>query len=319
MSLLVVGSVALDSIETPSAKVENVLGGSATYFSVAASFFKTQIQLVAIVGDDFPKEYEDFLTSRGVNLSGLEHAKGKTFHWKGRYNDDLSVAETITTELNVYEKFQPTLSANHRNAQYIFLANIHPELQLSVIQQTHSPCLPSLYGSGRQAKLIACDTMNLWIDTTRKALLRTLQDVDILILNDAEAKSLSGEINGRARLLPSLKEAARVISDYGPKQVVVKKGKHGVDFFSDSTSFSVSAYLLKNVVDTTGAGDSFAGGFMGYLAEVDDLSLENIRKAIIYGSVLASFNIESFSINRMRTLTREEIDCRFEELQSMTK
>ncbi|MBC8234742.1 bifunctional hydroxymethylpyrimidine kinase/phosphomethylpyrimidine kinase [bacterium] len=307
MSLLVVGSVALDSIETPSAKVENVLGGSATYFSVAASFFQTQIQLVAIVGDDFPKEYEDILTSRGVNLSGLEHAKGKTFHWKGRYNDDLSVAETITTELNVYEKFQPTLSESHRNAQYIFLANIHPELQLSVIQQTRSP------------KLIACDTMNLWIDTTRKALLRTLKDVDILILNDAEAKSLSGEINGRTRLLPNLKEAARVISDCGPKQVVVKKGKHGVDFFSDSTSFSVSAYLLKNVVDTTGAGDSFAGGFMGYLAEVDDLSLENIRKAIIYGSVLASFNIESFSINRMRTLTREEIDCRFEELQSLTK
>ena len=299
MSLLVVGSVALDSIETSSAKVENVLGGSATYFSVAASFFKTQIQLVAVVGDDFPKEYEDFLTSRGVNISGLEHAKGKTFHWKGRYNDDLSVAETITTELNIYEKFQPTLSESHRNAQYIFLANIHPELQLSVIQQTRSP------------KLIACDTMNLWIDTTRKALLRTLQDVDILILNDAEAKSLSGEI--------SLKEATRVISEYGPKQVVVKKGKHGVDFFSDSTSFSVSAYLLKNVVDTTGAGDSFAGGFMGYLAEVDNLSLENIRKAIIYGSVLASFNIESFSINRMRTLTREEIDCRFEELQSMTK
>jgi len=299
MSLLVVGSVALDSIETPSAKVENVLGGSATYFSVAASFFQTQIQLVAIVGDDFPKEYEDFLTSKGINIAGLEHAKGKTFHWKGRYNDDLSVAETITTELNVYEKFQPTLSESHRNAQYIFLANIHPELQLSVIQQTRSP------------KLIACDTMNLWIDTTQNALLRTLKDVDILILNDAEAKSLSGEIN--------LREAERVISEYGPKKIVVKKGKHGVDFFSDSTSFSASAYLLKKVVDTTGAGDSFAGGFMGYLAEVDDLPLENIRKAIIYGSVLASFNIESFSINRMRTLTREEIDCRFEELQSMTK
>jgi len=306
MSLLVVGSVALDSIETPLAEVENVLGGSATYFSVAASFFQTQVQLVAIVGDDFPKEYEDFLANKGIILSGLEHARGKTFHWKGRYNDDLSVAETITTELNVYEKFQPKLLESHKNSQYVFLANIHPELQLSVIQQTRNP------------KLIACDTMNLWIDTTREALLRTLKEVDILILNDAEAKSLSGEISGRTRLLPNLKEVAQVIRSYGPKQVVVKKGKRGVDFFSDSNSFSVPAYPVKKVVDTTGAGDSFAGGFMGYLAEVNDLSSENIRKAVIYGSVLASFNIESFSINRLRTLTREEIDCRFEELSRKT-
>ena len=297
MSLLVVGSVALDSIETPSAKVENVLGGSATYFSVVVSFFMTQVQLVAVVGDDFPKEYEDFLISKGIILSGLEHAKGKTFHWSGRYNDDLSIAETITTELNVYEKFQPNLSGSHKSAQYVFLANIHPELQLSIIQQVHSP------------KLIVCDTMNLWIDTTREALLRTLQSVDIFILNDAEAKSLSGEI--------SLEEAAKVISDYGPKKIIVKKGKYGVDFFSDSGSFSVPAYPLKKVIDTTGAGDSFAGGFMGYLAEGHDLSVENIRKAVIYGSVMASFNIESFSINRLQTLTRKEIDCRFEELQSM--
>jgi sugar/nucleoside kinase (ribokinase family) len=298
-SLLVVGSVALDSIETPLARVENVLGGSATYFSVAASFFMTQVQLVAIVGDDFEKEYEDFLISKGIILSGLERAEGKTFHWAGRYNDDLSVAETITTELNVYEKFQPNLSESHKNAQYVFLANIHPELQLSVIQQTRNP------------KLIACDTMNLWIDTTLEALLKTLQEVEILILNDTEAQSLSGKM--------SLKEAAGVIFDYGPKQIIVKKGKHGVDFFSDSTSFSVPAYQLKKVVDTTGAGDSFAGGFMGYLAEVDDLSLANIRKAVIYGNVLASFNIESFSINRLQTLTREEIDCRFYDLQSMAK
>ncbi|MFQ6044335.1 MAG: PfkB family carbohydrate kinase, partial [Candidatus Poribacteria bacterium] len=180
---------------------------------------------------------------------------------------------------------------------YVFLANIHPELQLSIIQQVHSP------------KLIACDTMNLWIDTTREALLRTLQDVDIFILNDTEAKSLSGEI--------SLEEAAKVIFDYGPKKIIVKKGKHGVDFFSDSGSFSVPAYPLKKVVDTTGAGDSFAGGFMGYLAEEHELSVENIRKAVIYGTVMASFNIESFSINGLRTLTREEIDCRFEQLQSM--
>jgi len=297
MSLLVVGSVGLDSIETPSEKVKNVLGGSATYFSVAASFFNTQIQLIAVVGDDFPKEYEDFLTGKKIDLSGLEHIKGKTFYWEGRYNKDLSVAETITTELNVYEKFQPKLLENHQDAQYVFLANIHPELQLSVIQQTHNP------------KLIACDTMNLWIDTTREALLRTLKEVDILILNDAEALSLSGETN--------LRDAAQVISEYGPKQIVIKKGERGVDFFSDSIAFSIPAYLLKKVVDTTGAGDSFAGGFMGCLAEANDLSLESIRKAVIYGSVLASFNIESFSINRMRTLTREEIDRRFDELQSL--
>jgi len=299
MSLLVVGSVALDSIETPEVKVENVLGGSATYFSMAASFFMTQVQLVAVVGDDFEKEYEDFLSSKGIILSGLEHAEGKTFHWKGRYNSDLSVAETITTELNVYEKFQPKLTESHKNAQYVFLANIHPELQLSVIQQTHSP------------KLIACDTMNLWIDTTLEALLKTIQEIDILVLNEAEAKSLSGRAN--------LQEAARFILDHGPKQVIVKKGKLGVDFFSDSSFFSVPAYSLEKVTDTTGAGDSFAGGFMGYLAETNDLLLESIHKAVIYGSVLASFNIESFSINRLQTLTREEIDCRFEKLQSVAQ
>ena len=304
MSLLVVGSVALDSIENPSGKLEEVLGGSATYFSTAASFFDTTIQLVAVVGTDFPEEHEAFLKSRGIDLSGLERTVGKTFRWSGRYNRDLSAAETLRTELNVYEQFQPQLPENYRNATYVFLANNHPVLQQSVIQQTHHP------------QVIACDTMNLWIDTTKEALLDTLKRVDILIINDAEAQSLTQTDN--------LDSAAQVIRGYGPKSIVVKKGRDGVDLFSKSNRFFFPAYLTNQVIDTTGAGDSFAGGFMGYLAETSDLSESNrllrfarndVCEALLYGTSLASFAIEDFSINRLRTVTRADIERRVNELR----
>lgn len=299
MSILVVGSVALDTIETPAGKAENALGGSATYFSLAASFFYEDIRLVAVVGEDFSPEHIAFLTSRKIDLTGLQRAKGKTFHWSGRYIDDLNKAETLLTELNVYGDFAPKIPENYQDAEYVFLANIGPELQLSVVQQIQKP------------KLIVCDTMNFWIDSEREALLRTLQEVDILLVNDAEAKSLAGESN-------LIKAGERILA-FGPQRVIIKKGEHGAVSISESAYFSAPAYPLKEVFDPTGAGDSFAGGFMGYVAATGDLSEENIRRAIVYGSVIASFNVEDFSLNRQRTLTREEIERRFAEMQSISK
>jgi len=299
MSILVVGSVALDTIETPAGKAENALGGSATYFSVAASFFYEDIRLVAVVGDDFSQEHISFLTDRKIDLTGLERAKGKTFHWSGRYIDDLNKAETLLTELNVYGDFAPKIPEDYRDAEYVFLANIGPELQLSVVQQIQKP------------KLIVCDTMNFWIDSAREALLRTLKKVDILLVNDAEAKSLAGENN--------LIKAGERILEFGPNRVIIKKGEHGAISISESAYFSAPAYPLKEVFDPTGAGDSFAGGFTGYIAATGDISEENIRKAIVYGSVIASFNVEDFSLNRQRTLTRAEIEGRFTEMQSISK
>jgi len=299
MSILVVGSVALDTIETPVGKVENALGGSATYFSVAASFFYEDIRLVAVVGEDFSQEHVSFLTSKKIDLTGLERAQGETFRWSGRYVGDLNKAETLLTELNVYGSFEPKIPENYRDVEYVFLANIGPELQLSVVQQIRNP------------KLVVCDTMNFWIDSEREALLRTLKEVDILLVNDAEAKSLAGENN-------LIKSALRIL-EFGPKRIVIKKGEHGAVSISESAYFSAPAYPLKEVFDPTGAGDSFAGGFMGYLAATGDLSEENIRKAIAYGSVIASFNVEDFSLNRQRTLTRTEIEHRFAELQAISK
>ncbi len=299
MSILVVGSVGLDSVETPTGKIENALGGSAIYFSTAASFFFNSIRLVAVTGDDFPQEHLDFLRSRGVDLEGLERIQGgKTFRWGGRYTDDLNSAVTIFTDLNVYGDFNPKLPDAYKNTPYVFLANINPELQLSVLQQVIEP------------QLIVCDTMNLWINNSRDALMRTLSKVDILILNDGEARLLTGESN--------LIRAAKKILAYGPERVVIKKGEHGAISLTDSTFFFTPAYPLEHVVDPTGAGDSFAGGFLGYLASVDDTSEESIRKAVIYGTVIASFNVEDFSLNRQRTLTRAEVDHRYHQLQEST-
>lgn len=296
MSILVVGSVGLDSVETSAGQVENALGGSAIYFSVAASFFHEPIRLVAVIGDDFPQEHIHFLQSRGIDSTGLEQIQGgKTFRWGGRYTDDPNAAITLFTDLNVYGDFNPKLPANHKDTPYVFLANINPELQLSVLQQT------------TDAQLIVCDTMNLWINNSRGALMRTLSKVDILIINDSEARLLTDESN--------LIRAAKGILSYGPNRVIIKKGEHGAISLTDSTFFSAPAYPLDSVSDPTGAGDSFAGGFLGYLASTGDMSEQTIRKAIIYGTVIASFNVEDFSLNRQRSLTRTEINHRYFELQ----
>ena len=296
MSILVVGSVGLDSVETPAGRVEDALGGSAIYFSTAASFFSNSIRMVAVVGDDFPQEHVAFLESRHINIEGLERVEGgQTFRWGGRYTDDLNSASTLFTDLNVYGDFQPKLPESYRGTPYVFLANINPELQLNVLEQVNRP------------KLVVCDTMNLWIDISRAALMQTLGKVDILILNDAEARLLTGESN--------LISAAKKILTYGPSRVIVKKGEHGAISLTATTFFSAPAHPLESVCDPTGAGDSFAGGFLGYVASIGDTSEETIRQAIIYGTIVASFNVEDFSLERQRILKRAEIDRRYQELR----
>ena len=299
MGVLVVGSIALDTVKTLEGKVEDSLGGSATYFSVAASFFHQQIHLVGVVGDDFPSEYVDFLSKRGIDMQGLERITGgKTFRWGGSYVSDLNAAETEFTYLNVFSDFDPKLPYTYQDTPYVFLANINPELQLRVLEQVHRP------------KLVVCDTMNLWIDISRPALMETLKQVDILILNDGEAKQLTEKKN--------LIQAGKEILTYGPSRVVIKKGEHGAISLTKSEFFAVPAYPLTSVFDPTGAGDSFAGGFMGYLAAQNRSNDEQtIRQAIVYGTVVASFNVEDFSLNRQRTLTRQEIDDRFNRLKDM--
>ena len=297
MDILVIGSVAFDSVETPFGRGDDVLGGSATYFSTSASFF-TGVQLVAVVGDDFPEEPKEFLSSRGVDLAGLQTRPGETFRWKGRYGYDLSEAQTLETHLNVFETFHPQLPESYRKAEYVFLANIDPELQLEVLNQVERP------------KLIACDTMNFWIEGKREALVRTLGHVDILMINEAEVRQLADEAN--------LVKASRAVLAMGPKTLVVKRGEYGVLVFTEHSIFSAPAYPLEEVFDPTGAGDTFAGGFMGYLAATNNLSDETIRKATVFGSVMASFTVEDFSLNRLRKLSWSEVEERFRRFQALT-
>ena len=297
MDILVIGSVAFDSVETPFGRGDDVLGGSATYFSTSASFF-TGVQLVAVVGDDFPEEPKEFLISRGVDLAGLQTRPGETFRWKGRYGYDLNEAQTLETHLNVFETFHPQLPESYRKAEYVFLANIDPELQLEVLNQVERP------------KLIACDTMNFWIEGKREALVRTLGHVDILVINEAEVRQLADEAN--------LVKASRAVLAMGPKTLVVKRGEYGVLVFTEHSIFSAPAYPLEEVFDPTGAGDTFAGGFMGYLAATNNLSDETIRKATVFGSVMASFTVEDFSLNRLRKLSWSEVEERFRRFQTLT-
>ena len=297
MSILVVGSVAFDSVETPFGKVENVLGGSATYFSTSASFF-TDVNLVAVVGEDFPQEHIDFLRGRNIDLTGLTREEGKTFHWQGKYGYDLNEAQTLATDLNVFEKFKPRIPAEYGDAQYLFLANIDPELQMEVLNQVKKP------------RIVACDTMNFWISSKPEALRRLLERVDIFIINEAEARQLSGEAN--------LVKAARELLDLGVKTLIVKRGEYGVLMFNRTSVFAAPAYPLEVVFDPTGAGDTFAGGFMGYLANTGDASEEGIRKAIVFGSVMASFNVEDFSLNRLKALDYREIEQRYRSFKAMT-
>ena len=300
MRIIVVGTVTLDTVETPQKRVEDVLGGSGVYAAIAASFFGKPVRLVGIVGDDFPQEYIDIMQSSGIDLEGLTQVENaKSFRWGGRYSEDFNVRDTLFTELNVIADFHPVLPDAYKDTSYLFLANDPPQLQLSIIEQSSNP------------KLVVCDTMDFWINEEREALEKTIERVDILILNDSEARLLTGESN--------LIQAAREILCYGPKRVIIKKGEHGAISITESSYFSAPAYPLAKVIDPTGAGDSFAGGFMGYLASVNDLSESAIRKAMIYGTVIASFNIEDFSVNRQRTVQIEDIEARYQELREMIR
>ena len=300
MGVLVVGTVTLDTVETPSKRVEDVLGGSGVYAAVAASFFGNTVQLVGVVGADFPDAYTDFLQTRDIDLQGLERVEdGKSFRWGGRYAEDFNVRDTLFTELNVIEGFQPVLPENYKDASYLFLANNSPALQLSIIEQTTNP------------KLIVCDTMDYWINEEREALDALLARVDVLILNDSEARLLTGDAN--------MVRAAEAILRYGPQRVIIKKGEHGAISVTESSFFNAPAYPLTHVTDPTGAGDSFAGGMMGYLASVEDISEEAIRSAMVYGAVVASFNIEDFSVNRQKRVQFSEISTRYRELQDAVR
>ncbi len=296
--LLVVGSVALDSVKTPFGQVTEALGGSATYFSCAASFF-TSVSLVAIVGEDFPAEHLALLRDLGVDISGLQVSSGRTFRWIGEYGYDLNEARTLDTQLNVFANFKPVLPEALRKAPFVFLANIDPELQIEVLRQVERPRLASL------------DTMNFWIEGKRDALLKVLAGVDVLLVNDAEARQLARE--------PNLIKAARMILGLGPRTVVIKRGEYGALMFSNGHFFFVPAYPLESFFDPTGAGDTFAGGFMGYLAKNGTLSPSAIRRAIVYGAVMASFTVEDFSLNRLIRLRPEEIRQRYEAFQGFMR
>ena len=297
MSILVVGSVAFDTVETPFGRAERVLGGSASFFSVAASFF-VPVNLVAVVGNDFSEKELAAFRDRPIDLEGLERADGPTFLWEGKYSYDLNARETVCTDLNVFEFFKPRIPPAYRRSEQVFLGNIDPVLQRQVLEQVEKP------------KVVACDTMNFWISGRRDELLETLKHVDVLLINDAELRELSGEWN--------VVKAARAVRAMGPRTLVIKKGEHGVLMFSAEGSFAAPAYPLEAVFDPTGAGDTFAGGFLGYLASARVDGEESLRRAVIMGSTLASFCVEAFSLDRLLTLTRPEIDERFRLFKRLT-
>lgn len=297
MSLLVVGSVALDTIETPFGKAENALGGSATFFSAAASLF-CPVQLVGVVGNDFPLDALEFLRARGVDLGGLDRRRGESFRWSGIYSFDLNARETRETRLGVFAEFRPAIPDEFRDARWIFLGNIDPDLQLEVLDQVRAP------------RMVACDTMNYWISGKRDALLRLLERVDLIMVNDSEARELSGDYN--------LLRASRWIQAHGPDMVVVKKGEHGAILFTRELIFFAPGFPLEEVFDPTGAGDAFAGGFIGYLARAGDTTPEHLRRAMIYGSTLGSFAVERFGVERLVDLTTAEIDERVVQFRELT-
>ena len=296
-ALLVVGSVALDSVKTPFGEVTEVLGGSATYFSTAASYFTT-VRLIAVVGEDFPEAHVTFLKSRGIDLTGLERRPGQTFRWKGAYTHQLNEAQTLDTRLNVFETFRPNIPDSYRAPELLFLGNIDPELQLSVLEQVKRPLL------------VACDTMNFWIDRKREALWRVLEQVDVLIVNDGEARALGQN--------PNLVHVANEVLRRGVKHLIIKRGEYGVLMFNQKSTFGAPAFPLEAVLDPTGAGDTFAGGFMGYLSSTGNLSEESFRRAVVFGSVMASFTVEGFSLDRLRALDYKEIQARFQEFKRLT-
>lgn len=300
VSVLVVGSLALDSIETPFGSMKDALGGSAVYISAAASYFVSPIRLVGVVGGDFPKEGTAFLQERDVDLDGLQVVtEGRTFRWSGRYHYDLNMRDTLSTDLNVFEKFDPKIPENFRKSRCVCLGNIDPLLQLRVLDQMENP------------RLVVCDTMNYWIERKNKELIDTLKRINVLILNDSEARLLSRE--------PNLIKAARVIRGMGPGAVIIKKGEHGALLCTETLVFSAPAYPMENIFDPTGAGDAFAGGFVGWLARTDDMSEENLKRAVIYGSTLASFCVEKFSVEGLRDLTYLQIQDRVREFRELSR
>ncbi|KAA3600969.1 MAG: sugar kinase [Calditrichaeota bacterium] len=295
MSILVVGSVALDSVETPFGKADDALGGSATFFSASASYF-SPINVVGVVGSDFPHNELEFLKTRNVSLDGIKTEEGKTFRWGGKYHVDMNQRDTLFTALNVFEHFKPVIPGQYKNSEYVFLGNIAPTLQLDVLAQIDNP------------KLVALDTMNFWISGMKESLVEVIKKVDIILINDQEAKELTDKTN--------LVQAANAIFELGPQVVVIKKGEHGALLFTKQGIFSAPALPMETVCDPTGAGDSFAGGFIGYLAHNDVLKngvLDEsvLRKAMIYGSVMASFSIEDFSLEKLKDLSSEEISNRY--------
>lgn len=300
MSLLVVGSVAYDTIETVQSKVIDALGGSATYISLAASYFTNPVHLVGVVGSDFKKEHIDLLSKKNVDLKGLQIVEnGKTFRWSGRYHKNFNDRDTISTDLNVFETFNPIIPDEIKNDDFIMLGNIDPPLQLNVLEQINKP------------KLTVLDTMNLWINIKKMELLEVLKNIDVLIINDSEAELLTSEAN--------LVKAAKQILNIGMKYLIIKKGAHGAVLFDGTKVFSAPAYPLENLVDPTGAGDTFAGGFLGYLSKQNEINFEIMRKAVVYGSVMASFCCEDFSTSALENLNEEKIQNRFDEFAEIAR
>ena len=298
MSILVVGSVAFDALQTPFGKVDRCIGGSATYFSVAASFF-TDVSIVAVVGDDFTDEDASVFKGRKINTDGLQRVPGeKTFFWSGEYGYDLNVAKTRDTQLNVFADFKPQLTEEQRNTDVLFLANIQPELQLDVLRQTKRP------------RIVALDTMNLWIATARESLERVFREVDLIIINEAEVRQFTNEAN--------LIKGARQILDLGPSTLIIKRGEYGVIMVTKDAIFAAPAYPLETVFDPTGAGDTFAGGFLGYLASRSEIHDRELRRAIIFGSVLASFTVEKFSLDRLREISLADVHERYQDFRALT-
>lgn len=297
MSLLVVGSVALDTVETPFGRADDALGGSATFFASAASLF-APVRVVGVVGDDYPVEALDFLRARDVDLSGLERMEGESFRWSGVYSYDLNSRETLDTRLGVFADFQPRIPADWRTSEWVFLGNIDPALQLDVLDQMERP------------RFVACDTMNFWIEGKRDELLELVGRVDLLLVNDAEARELSGDHN--------LARAARWIQERGPDYLIIKKGEHGAILFTPNSVFFAPGYPLEDVFDPTGAGDAFAGGFMGHLAQCGRTLDADLRRAVVYGSVLGSYAVESFSVERLKELTMDRVEERVRHFREMT-
>jgi sugar/nucleoside kinase (ribokinase family) len=300
VGILVVGSFALDSVQTPFDRIDEALGGSATYISIAASYFSGPIKVVGVVGDDFPKSYIDLLNNYNIDLEGLEIIPGgKTFRWAGKYHYDLNVRDTLFTELNVFEKFEPKIPTSAKNSKFICLGNIDPVLQSKVLDQMEDP------------QFIVCDTMNFWIEGKKAELLELLTKVSVLIINDSEARLLVQE--------PNLIKAAKKIRELGPQILIIKKGEHGALLFTNNTIFSAPAYPMENIFDPTGAGDSFAGGFIGYLFKTRDLSTDSLKRAVIYGSTMASFCVEKFSTKGLENLSLLQIQDRFRQFMNLSR